>query len=56
MAVAQETEILEAAILHQLDMIDAQVDMFGASVSGRKDPGDDWTGWVRSLDRYFFCG
>jgi len=49
-------KFLEAAILHQLDMIDAQVDMFGAAVSGRKDPVDAWTGWIRSLDRYVFCG
>jgi 3'-5' exoribonuclease len=49
-------KFLEAAILHQLDMIDAQVDMFNTAASGRKDPGDAWTGWVRSLDRYVFCG
>lgn len=49
-------KFLEAAILHQLDMIDAQVDMFNAAASGRNDPGDAWTGWVSNLDRYVFCG
>jgi 3'-5' exoribonuclease len=49
-------KFLEAVILHQLDMIDAQVDMFTEAAAGRDDNEDSWSGWVRGLDRYVFCG
>lgn len=49
-------KFLEAAILHQLDMIDAQVYMFSEAAAGREETEDPWTGWVRGLDRYVFCG
>ena len=49
-------KFLEAAILHQLDMMDAQVDMFTEAAAGRDDTEDNWAGWVRGLDRYVFCG
>jgi 3'-5' exoribonuclease len=49
-------KFLEAAILHQLDMIDAQVDMFGEAAAAREDAEDSWTGWIKSLDRFVFCG
>ncbi len=49
-------KFLEAAILHQLDMMDTQVDMFNEAITGRENKEDNWTGWVRGLDRYVFCG
>ncbi len=49
-------KFLEAIILHQLDMMDAQVDMFTEAAAGRDDNEDNWTGWARGLDRYVFCG
>jgi len=49
-------KFLEAAVLHQLDMIDAQVDMFGGEAAGREDSDDNWSQWVKGLDRYVFCG
>lgn len=49
-------KFLEAAILHQLDMMDAQVEMFTEAANGRENTEDNWTRWVRGLDRYVFCG
>ena len=49
-------KFLEAAILHQLDMMDAQVNMFNEAAAGRDDNVDNWTGWARGLDRNVFCG
>jgi len=37
-------------------MIDAQVYMFSEAAAGREETEDPWTGWVRGLDRYVFCG
>ena len=48
-------KFLEAAILHHLDMIDAEVDMFNSAVDSRENQDDHWTGWVKSLGRYVFC-
>jgi len=48
-------KFMEAAILHQLDMIDSQVAMFTEAVDGRETVEDSWTGWVRGLDRYVYC-
>lgn len=48
-------KFLEAALLHHLDMIDAAVDMFSTAVASRENPNDNWTAWVKGLDRYIFC-
>lgn len=48
-------KFLEAAVLHHLDMIDAEVDIFSAAVESRENPDDRWTSWVRGLGRYVFC-
>ena len=45
----------EAAVLHHLDMIDAEVNMFSYAVESRENQDDHWTGWVKGLDRYVFC-
>jgi len=49
-------KFLEAAILHQLDMLDALADMFSQAASGREDKDSSWAGWVKGLDRYVYCG
>lgn len=46
----------EAAILHQLDMLDAQGDMFSEVATGEEGPAESWSGWVRALDRCVFRG
>ncbi len=48
-------KFLEAAILHHLDMMDTAVDMFNTAVVSHENPDDDWTGWVKGLDRSIFC-
>lgn len=48
-------KFLEAAVLHHLDMIDAEVDMFSTAVARRENRDDFWTGWVKGLDRYVYC-
>lgn len=48
-------KFLEAALLHHLDMIDAEVDMFSAAAASRENPQDHWSGWVKGLDRYVYC-
>jgi 3'-5' exoribonuclease len=48
-------KFLEAAILHQLDLLDALADMFSRAVSGREDKDSAWAGWVKGLDRYVYC-
>ncbi|MDD4767512.1 MAG: HD domain-containing protein [Desulfotomaculaceae bacterium] len=48
-------KFLEAAILHHLDMIDAEIDMFSSAAASRENQDDRWTGWVKGLDRYVFC-
>lgn len=48
-------KFIEAAILHHLDMIDAEVDMFSSAVDSRENQDDCWTGWVKSLGRSVFC-
>jgi len=49
-------KFLEAAILHQLDMLDVLADMFSRAASGREDKDSSWAGWVKGLDRYVYCG
>jgi 3'-5' exoribonuclease len=49
-------KFLEAALLHQLDLLDAQADMFSRAAAGREDKESPWTGWVKGLDRYVYCG
>ncbi len=49
-------KFLEAALLHQLDLLDAQADMFSRAAAGREDKDSPWTGWVKGLDRYVYCG
>ncbi|MFX4263558.1 hypothetical protein ACOBQJ_15335 [Pelotomaculum propionicicum] len=44
-----------AGVLHQLDMIDAEVDIFSSAVESRENQDDSWTGWVKGLGRYVFC-
>ena len=48
-------KFLEAALLHQLDMLDTQVDMFSRAAASREDKDSPWTGWVKGLDRYIYC-
>ncbi|HBY04987.1 MAG TPA: hypothetical protein DEH07_10850 [Desulfotomaculum sp.] len=48
-------KFLEAAILHYLDLIDAEVDIFSSAVESRENPDDHWTSWVKGLERYIFC-
>ncbi|WP_066636083.1 3'-5' exoribonuclease YhaM family protein [Desulfolucanica intricata] len=46
----------EAAIIHQLDQLDAIVDMF-SSVSEQNDGNNScWGGWVKGLERYVYIG
>ncbi|HHW42567.1 MAG TPA: HD domain-containing protein [Desulfotomaculum sp.] len=49
-------KFLEAALLHQLDMLDAQADMFSRAAAGREDKDSPWTGWVKGLERNVYCG
>lgn len=48
-------KFLEAALLHQLDLLDAQADMFFSAAAAREDKESPWTGWVNGLERYVFC-
>ncbi|NPV72454.1 MAG: HD domain-containing protein [Pelotomaculum sp.] len=48
-------KFLEAALLHQLDLLDAQADMFSRAAAGREDNDSPWTGWVKGLDRCVYC-
>lgn len=48
-------KFLEAALLHHLDMIDAEVNIFNSAVASREDPEERWTGYVKGLERYVFC-
>ena len=48
-------KFLEAALLHHLDMIDAEVDMFSSALDSRENQDEHWSGWVKSLGRYVFC-
>ncbi|MDQ0286295.1 3'-5' exoribonuclease [Desulfofundulus luciae] len=48
-------KFLEAALLHQLDLLDAQADMFSRAAAGREDKDSPWTGWVKGLDRCVYC-
>ncbi len=48
-------KFIEAAVLHHLDMIDAEADIFSAAVESRENPDDRWTSWVKGLGRYVFC-
>lgn len=47
-------KFLEAAILHHLDMLDVQVDMFTQAATSGEGTEDAWTGWVRGLERQVF--
>ncbi len=51
----KKPKFLEAAVLHHLDMIDAEADIFSAAVESRENPDDRWTSWVKGLGRYVFC-
>lgn len=51
----KKPKFLEAAVLHHLDMIDAEADIFSSAVESRENPGDRWTNWVKGLGRYVFC-
>jgi 3'-5' exoribonuclease len=48
-------KFLEAALLHQLDVLDTQVDMFSRAAASREDKDSSWTSWVKGLDRYIYC-
>ncbi|MCL6478683.1 MAG: HD domain-containing protein, partial [Peptococcaceae bacterium] len=48
-------KFLEAALLHQLDLLDAQADMFSRAAAAREDKDSPWTDWVKGLDRYVYC-
>jgi len=48
-------KFLEAAILHHLDMIDMEADVFSSAVDARADSEERWTGWIKGLERYLFC-
>ena len=45
-------KFLEAALLHHLDLLDAQADMFTRAVRG--DADSSWTEWVKELERYVY--
>jgi len=52
-------KFLEAALVHQLDLMDAVVDVFTrAKAEKENDSGSDgnWTSWVRALGRYVYTG
>ncbi|MBC7324974.1 MAG: HD domain-containing protein, partial [Moorella sp. (in: Bacteria)] len=48
-------KFLEAALLHQLDLLDAQADMFSRAAASREDKDSPWTDWVKGLDRCVYC-
>jgi 3'-5' exoribonuclease len=48
-------KFLEAAILHHLDMMDMLVDVFHSAVENRENPDEQWTGWIKGLDRFIYC-
>lgn len=48
-------KFLEAAVLHHLDMMDMLVDVFSSAIEGREDSEEQWTGWIKGLDRNIFC-
>ncbi|MCL6446872.1 MAG: 3'-5' exoribonuclease YhaM family protein [Armatimonadetes bacterium] len=48
-------KFLEAALLHQLDLLDAQADMFSRAAAAREDKDSSWTDWVKGLERYVYC-
>jgi len=48
-------KFIEAAVLHYLDMIDAQIDMFNGASAGKEEKEGPWTGWVKGLERPVFC-
>ncbi|MEW6276192.1 MAG: HD domain-containing protein [Bacillota bacterium] len=48
-------KFLEAAMLHQLDLLDAQADMFSRAAACREDKDSSWTGWVKGLERHVYC-
>jgi 3'-5' exoribonuclease len=48
-------KFLEAAVLHHLDMIDAEADMFSFAVESRENRDNHWTGWIKGLNRYILC-
>lgn len=49
-------KFLEAALLHQADYIDAQVDKFQQAAQSSRSEDGDWTAWVRGLERYVYVG
>ncbi|MEW5898740.1 MAG: HD domain-containing protein [Bacillota bacterium] len=48
-------KFLEAALLHQLDLLDAQADMFSRAAAAREDKDSPWTDWVKGLERCVYC-
>jgi 3'-5' exoribonuclease len=48
-------KFLEAVLLHHLDMIDAEVDMFCTAAANLENPQDHWSSWVKGLDRFVYC-
>ncbi|MGQ9824818.1 MAG: HD domain-containing protein [Desulfotomaculales bacterium] len=47
-------KFLEAAQLHQPDLLDAQADMFFSAAAAREDKESPWTGWVNGLKEVRF--
>mgnify|MGYP006971917091 CR=1 FL=1 len=37
-------------------MLDAMVEMFTVAEEDRKESSNNWTNWIKGLDRYVFCG
>jgi 3'-5' exoribonuclease len=36
-------------------MVDMLVDVFSSAVAGRENQEEQWTGWIKGLDRFVFC-
>jgi len=49
-------KFLEAAIIHNLDLLDATVETFSSAVDETNDRNSSWTGWVRELERFIYTG
>ena len=51
----KKPKFLEAAILHQADLLDAEMDKFRRAREGSPGEGN-WTSYIKHLERYVFTG
>lgn len=49
-------KFLEAAVIHQLDQLDATVDSFTKGAEENQDPESMWTAYNRTLERHIYLG